>query len=92
MNIKQKKKRVEKAKNSLVKSAEDYAEKAESTGKLELISESNIMQRTAKQKESEIEMQSNLSCLNLRTSEFCTICSNYNILTCVIYNSSEEKF
>ena len=65
--LKAKKKRVEKAKDSLVKSAEDYAEKAESTGKLELISKSNSMRRTAKQKESEIEKLSDA--IELKLSE-----------------------
>ena len=52
-DLKEQKKRMKSNSEALFKSAADLAEKAESTGKVTLISKSNAMRRSAKEKEGE---------------------------------------
>lgn len=54
--LKQKKRRLEIDIDSLTKSADEYADKAESTGHLTWITKSNSMRRTAKEKRSELSV------------------------------------
>ena len=53
--LKEKKRRLESDFEALKRSADDYAEKAESNGKLTLIAKSNGMRRTAREKEEQIK-------------------------------------
>lgn len=53
--LKEKKRRLESDFEALKRSADDYAEKAESSGKLTLIAKSNGMRRTAREKEEQIK-------------------------------------
>jgi len=53
--LKEKKRRLESDFDALKRSADDYAEKAESSGKLTLIAKSNGMRRTAREKEEQIK-------------------------------------
>ena len=55
VEIKSKKKRIEEDIKSLSKSAEEYADKAETTGKVTLIAKSNSMRRSAKEKKQKLE-------------------------------------
>jgi len=52
--LKEKKRRLESDFDALKRSADDYAEKAESSGKLTLIAKTNGMRRTAREKEEQI--------------------------------------
>ena len=54
-NLKQVKKRMKANIEALLKSADQFAEEAESTGKVTLISKSNAMRRSAKEKEGELK-------------------------------------
>ena len=54
-NLKQVKKRMKANIEALLKSADQFAEEAESTGKITLISKSNAMRRSAKEKEGELK-------------------------------------
>ena len=53
--MKEKKRRLETDFEALKNSADSYAEKAESTGRLTLIAKSNGMRRTAREKREQIE-------------------------------------
>ena len=54
-NLKEQKKRMKSNMEALFKSADDLAEKAETTGKVTFISKSNAMRRSAKEKEGELK-------------------------------------
>ena len=53
--LKEKKRRLESDFEALKRSADDYAEKAESSRKLKLTAKSNGMRRTAREKEEQIK-------------------------------------
>lgn len=54
-NLEEKKRRLDSDFEALKRSADDYAEKAESIGKLTLIAKSDGMRRTAREKEEQIK-------------------------------------
>ena len=53
--LKVKRKRVESIRTELVASSDEYAQKAESLGKIQLVAKSNALRRAAKDKEAEIK-------------------------------------
>ena len=52
--LRRKKKRIEHDITELTKSADEYAEKSEDTGRLELVAKSNSLRRTAKSRRSSL--------------------------------------